>query len=156
MSRGYASLIEHRVEALAYVFLTRRQDLEVITLGEMGDLDLLVRLHTEPQEREQIFGVILKGTSRELTEQNASRKLASRMKQKDLKKYAFPVLIVLFTMQGDEGFSAWRSEPVIEGDFPRIRTHGRPSCKRFDKGELDRIVEQVKTWYDRTYDCFVD
>ena len=44
MNRSIAEFIDHRVNALAYVALTRRDDIAVMDIPEQGELDLLARL----------------------------------------------------------------------------------------------------------------
>src|SRR4051812_11471239 len=65
MNKSQISIIEHRVVALATVFLTGRRDVQVFSADLGGEIDLIAKiLSDDPYEK--LFGVILKGTSRPL------------------------------------------------------------------------------------------
>lgn len=156
MNRSIPEFIDHRVNALAYVALTRREDLAVTDIPEQGELDLLVRVIPQRDTQARYFGVILKGTSRPLTDEDASKYLNSFFKTKDKTRrsiaYPFPVIALIFSMQSDEGFFDWRCQPHVVGhDGPRIELKSTFECKRFTKNVLGGIVQDTNEWYDALF-----
>jgi hypothetical protein len=158
MSVSLAEFIVHRVEALAYVYLTRRNDLVVMKHDdpEEGELDLLVRINVPGPKQFRYFGVILKGTSKFLSTEDASRELNTyfrqNAKQRGAIQYPFPVIALIFSMENDEGFYAWRNEPqVLDGTHPILKMHPSVSCEKFSKPALDQVVNQSIEWYDSFY-----
>jgi hypothetical protein len=51
-------MIKHRTQALATVFLTGRNNVDVISVQELGGLDMLCRILTDEDDAEMVFGVL--------------------------------------------------------------------------------------------------
>jgi hypothetical protein len=159
MSRPIAELVAHRVNALAYVALTRRDDIIVVNIAEQGELDLLARV-TPPRARQVRFlGVILRGTIKILTTEGAARELHTYFRQAGKDRgpvqYPFPVIALIFSMENDEGFVAWRSEPVLaKTPQPRLELKQSLTCQSFTKAVLDEVVERTNEWYDALFSFF--
>ncbi len=108
-------LIEHRVKALANVFLMGRNSIATYTIPDFGDVDLLARYLPEGEEPEKLFAVIVKGTASPLnSERDAAIYLNQWASRKHVQYLPFPVLILVFSMVNDEG-SAVRSHGNNEG-----------------------------------------
>jgi hypothetical protein len=149
-------MIEHRTQALATVFLTGRNNVEVIPLQDLGDLSMICRILTDEDDSDMIFGVIHGGTSEPLSERSAERYLNSRFRAlKAVKQYPFPVLILLFSMQSDDGFFCWRMEPDVSEGFPVLIRNDRMTCEKANRTSLDSIVERVRAWYAAYYNKIV-
>jgi hypothetical protein len=149
MSKSIESFVAHRVKALATVFLTRRRDLRLSWLQD-SELDCLVTIGSggrDETEAVESFGVILTGTIEPLpSEREATRYLnAWWTKHEDEgTRFYFPVIILLFTMEDDRGYSAWRSEPrVVQETIPQLVYTETFRCERLTKESLDGIVERV-------------
>jgi hypothetical protein len=155
MSRATSSFIEHRVRALATVFLTGRNNVQTFSMDELGDLDFLCRIVSyDDEEYEMFFGVILKGTSESLSSEHyAAIHLNSwGRRRKIVQKYPFPVLALLFSMKDDEGYFAWEIEPNTDAsNKPVLLLHERFTCQRANKAGLDTIVDRVRSWYSFFY-----
>jgi hypothetical protein len=156
MNRSIAEFIGHRVSALAYVALTRRDDIAVMDIPGQGELDLLVRV-IHPRDREaRYFGVILKGTSRPLTDQDASKELNGYFRKNGKTRgsitFPFPVIALIFSMQSDEAFFDWRCQPRVLGhESPRMELRSTFECKRFTRNVLDGVVQDTNEWYDALF-----
>jgi hypothetical protein len=156
MGRIMVEFIAHRVNALAYVTLTRRDDLTVVKIPEHGDLDLLVGLSSPGTRQVRFLGVILHGTPKFLTEHDAERELNAYFrrahKERASVQYPFPVIALIFSMENDEGFYGWRSQPLLDqGDKPVLKTQQVMPCAKFTKAALDEIVANSNAWYDRLF-----
>jgi hypothetical protein len=158
MSKATNSFIEQRARILAMVQLTTRTDLHVDDLAEDSGFDLLVRIAPEGEARQFIkaFGVELKGTIRPVRDtEDAARHLrggSSKKRGSPLPKYSFPVLVLLFSMQDDRGYYAWRAEPAIARTTePRLRIHETLLFSNFDRVAVGEIVARVDEWYDKLF-----
>ena len=142
--------IAERVRALAVVYLTRRGDLIVTEEGTDVGVDLWVTLNLEDKEGHRKFGVELKGVWTAVTADHANKVLYPSM-QRILRygPFPFPVVLFFFTMENNEGWYTWASEPVIssKGGFELVQ-HGEASCRPLDSEAIDEIVDTVDRWYD--------
>jgi hypothetical protein len=146
-------MIEHRAQALATVFLTGRNNVEVIRLPDLGELDMLCRVVSDDDSRQMPFGVILRATSDpSANERWAEMHLNSRFRgPKAAVKYPFPVLVLLFSMPSDDGYYAWRMEPELSASTPVLILNERFACEKASRSGLDSIVEKVRSWYEAYY-----
>jgi hypothetical protein len=151
------AFIAHRTEALARVFLTRRQDITVLSFEERH-LDLFASIEPRPADPVRGFmgfGVIRWGTDRVLPTEAAATQYANTRwraetkKEKERTVYFLPVLLLLFSMEDDQGYYAWVTEPCVgEGDgFPKLKVVEQLDCTGLERGSLDDIVSRVKEWY---------
>lgn len=142
--------IAERVRALAVVYLTRREDLIVTEEGTDVGVDLWVTLNLEDKEGHRKFGVVLTGVWTAVTANHANKVLNPTM-QKMLRygPFSLPVVLFFFTMENNEGWYTWASEPVVlsKGEFELVQ-HGEASCRPLDSGAINEIVETVDRWYD--------
>src|SRR4051812_45718723 len=77
MAKPTPGIIAARSEAMSSVFLTGDLGVEVMRvgdLGQLGDVDQLAIIRSEEARIQKIFGVIVKGTSRELPNLTAAEK----------------------------------------------------------------------------------
>jgi hypothetical protein len=145
--------VERRAKALATVFLTSRRDVQLFEVGDDFGLDFLVRIRSEHdlERHEQLFGVLLKGTASPLSTSNsASAHLKHRNSPGNQHPFSFPVIELIFSMEGDQGYFAWRSEPVVsENGAPKLVLHKTATCEPADCKALDEIVERVGLWSEK-------
>jgi hypothetical protein len=151
------AFIGHRTEALAKVFLTRRPDIVALPF-EHGDLDLFVSIDPHPEDSIRGFtgfGVILSGTDRALPTEEAATQYANaawRARTKNAKAktvYFLPVVLLLFSMEKDQGYYAWVTEPYVDEreGLPKLKVVDRLVCTKLERDSLDEIVSRVKDWY---------
>ena len=62
--------------------------------------------------------------------------------------FPFPVCLLYFTMENNEGRFTWIAEPIIEEGKPVLKYHEAANTRKFDKGALDEIVDKINNWYD--------
>jgi hypothetical protein len=149
--------VEHRVRALASVFLTRRPDVEVIDLGD-GVPQILVRVlpdqlgEDEDRDLYLAFGCILRGTSTALASEAEADKFLNlwrrHRRSETNPRFCFPVLVLVFSMVEDQGYAAWYADPVVDPEGCPALLHARTfSCSRLQRDSLEQIVAKVTAWY---------
>lgn len=144
-------LAEDRAEAMAYLLLTARRDLDVLTQTKDGLrplYDFVATLTGRGRGLRQ-FVVEVASAVEISTPAVANQRFASKMRA--LAKagpYPFPALFFAFSMRDDRGYTAWVSEPGVDGE---LVLHTRPAFHPLDPAALDEIVKSVDTWYDRRY-----
>jgi hypothetical protein len=146
--------VEHRVKALANVFLMSRNSIVTYEVTNFGEVDLLARYLPEGDTYEKLFAVILKGTTQPLPdEHHATNFLNSWAKQgyKRIQLFPFPVMILAFSMQNDDGYYAWRLEPTCSLGGAQLRYNRSFSPQRANKKGLDSVSKLIDDWYDKEY-----
>lgn len=144
------NFIAERVRDLAVMYLTRRKDLEVRWEENSQEwVDALVEIKGKDTPGRRLFGVELRGTMAPVTDDHANKVLRPSM-QSMLRRgdFPFPVCLLYFTMQNNEGRFTWIAEPVLENGKPLLKYHGEADTRKFDKEALDGIVEKVNQWFD--------
>lgn len=142
--------IEHRGEALALLYLTRRDDLIVTRDYPDYGIDLLVEVLNEQHRTGRRFGVEIKvrRQAHALT-QKFIHTLVTPPQQKLLESLPFPVCLFFFTMHDDAGYYQWLSAPVVTSEAePLLRKNTLNDLKGLDNDSLATIVTQVNGWYD--------
>jgi hypothetical protein len=158
MSRAPSIMIEHRTQALATVFLTGRNNVDVISLRDLGDLSMICRILTDEDNAEMVFGVIHGGVAGPIESERWAEKWLNTYSPralKTVKKYPFPVLILLFSMQSDEGVFSWRMEPDISEGVPALILNERFACEKATRTGLDSVLKRVRSWYAAYYDRMI-
>jgi len=150
MSVDIDNLIAQRAERLAYLALTRRNDLSVFTpLGPNVGIDFLVHIHDGNGvfSSSMEFGVAVKGrqalnkATLPPTLQCEALKQPDRFSQSEM-----PVCAFLFFMDEDVGYYSWMREPIVH-DGARLQNNEDSTFAHLDDAALDDIVARVKQWY---------
>src|SRR2546423_9045969 len=103
--------IDQRAEALAFVYLTRRSDLLVHQqTGDYG-YDFLVEIVRDQRATRRVFGVQVNARIDPI--QNPK---LFNLKHEARKELPFPLCLFFFTMQTDQAFYTWITEPFITTD----------------------------------------
>jgi hypothetical protein len=144
--------LEQRGEALAYVLLTRSEQLAIAqqqTEDETG-LDFRVEILKNGHRSGRLFGVIVKSILKSSdTEILSSQELLDNGNLRWLETLPFPVCLFLFIMQTDEGFYRWLTEPfVAEDGRPKLTSETTKSLERLNSDALDTLITHVDRWYD--------
>lgn len=164
MAAEQAWYIAERAEALATLFLTRRDDLEVRPSGRYGrdaGYDILVQIKKDHTVTDAAFGIEVKGVRSE--KRRGKSAFLVNYARSEIRAATLPVCIFLFAVDDEQGFYRWLFEPVIspqgkaELRFNLNITHDDPARReqvsvRSDFAPLtgqaiDAIIEQVKRWY---------
>jgi hypothetical protein len=127
MATSVSQYVTQRAELLANLALTRRKDVQLVSFAdrEAAGIDLLARIE-EPVLNGQVFpsfGVKILGTSEPLEdEQSANRYLNRHGKHRPRRGFLLcPLVVLLFSMEGDVGYFSWLMEPQVSKDaVPRL------------------------------------
>ena len=158
MNMTTSRFIEHRQNALATVFLTAREDVQVIIADLGGGIDLIAEILSD-DSRTSMFGVVVKGTSRPIpTEKHASRYVNDELKRsKSAQAFPFPIIVLAFSMKDDDGYYAWLAEPDVSPEgLPRLESRKDIICRRATRQALESIVERVQEWHRSLYSLLLD
>jgi hypothetical protein len=147
--------VDQRAELLAQIVLTRLPEIEIAPAVAKRDtgIDLWARWFGVSPDApfEPYFGVQVKGTVRHLADAKAASKFANDVRR-DQKRgpgfYIAPTIIMVFSVQDDEGYWGWVMEPFL-------REKGRPALSRVDRIEvkpvtsktIDEILGRVSPWF---------
>src|SRR5436190_803186 len=121
MSDTIQSYIHERGELLAKLVLTRRKDIEVGDLGNLdAGVDLFVRI-SRPLMGGEIkphFGVTVKATDDSLPSEAAATAYINAHQDRPLRGvFLFPIVLFLFSMDGDQGYYSWLFGPSVTGEY---------------------------------------
>jgi len=146
-------LIGQRAIQLAIVYFSRRNDLLITQPPEFDyGVDLLISVTQHGQPTGRLFGVQIKASrhlqikSVSLDKNEYKIKVATPEVLKDL---PFPLCVVVFNMENDDGYYRWVLEPIVRPDNTYLSVNTRDIFKKLTKEELDIIVEQVNQWYEK-------
>ncbi len=146
----WSTFIAKRVKDLAVMYLTRRSDLEVKWPDNSEEwIDCIVEIKGKEKPSRRVFGVELRGTMSPVTDDHANKVLYPSM-QNILRRgeFPFPVFLLYFTMENNEGRFTWIAEPVVEEGKPVLKYHGEADTRKFDKKVLDELAERINKWFD--------
>lgn len=150
--------VAERARALAWMYLTERDDLLLTPAAREVGLDYLASLTTKndkPSLRQ--FGVILRAARKPAGEEQLDKLLRSTMQSlQRIEEFPYPVLLLYFTMEDNRGYFTWVAEPTLTDEGkPRLQRHATAACKRLDGPALDHIVAEVRKWYDAFFSSIV-
>jgi hypothetical protein len=149
--------IEERAKALAFVLLTRRDDLIVTETKEKTGLDFLVNIRRENDQGERRFGILLRATMTPVTIETANSQLKLTMRGVErLGPFNYPVCVFYFTVKDNQGYFTWAYEPIVNQEGFKLKYHKEAHCTKLDDQVLDGLVSSVNTWYDSFYSTIVE
>ncbi len=144
--------LAQRAEQLATVLLTRIEKISVARSSRDEGLDLLATI-TNGHAGGRMFGVEVKGSLdiNDLIETDGTiRKALAQSLIARLGEYPFPVAVMLFGMQADDGYFGWvlAPSPQIGTATPTLQTPSPLRAERITDDLLRRAVREVEDWYD--------
>jgi hypothetical protein len=145
--------IGFRSEALAVVYLTRRDDLIVSQQQKDTGLDLLVTITQDGKSSGRMFGVEVKATasSSNLIQHDSIFKLKNKRYNNlnVLRDLPFPVCLFFFTLDNDKGYYRWILEPIIKDhNNVALKINENEELKSLNDEKIDDIIAMVNNWYD--------
>lgn len=149
MSKAAPWYLAQRAEALALVYLTRRDDLIVRqqTQGDTG-IDYIIEIVSDGRSTGRIFGLQLKARTTAL-QGSALHKSIGITYEQWMVELPFPLCLFVFIMETNEGYYKWLSEPVVTDDQkPKLRLNAQGSLEKLSDDQLEHIVNRVNKWYD--------
>ncbi len=155
-TRAEAEYVGRRSELLAQLVLTRRKGVSVFSLGN-GDIGIDLVAHLPPMPVKGLekpiqssLAVVVKGTSAALDREEDANSYAKRT-WKPLSANALilsPVVVLLFSMEGDRGFYSWLMEPRLYGEgVPGLDFVETPDMTKITRKTIDHVFDEVESWY---------
>ena len=161
--------IGDRAIALATMYLTRRQDLEILPVvarGHDSSDDIRVELRSQSNAFPVHFLVKVKGVLRSGPRPGRSNGVFPvRYTRQELEYQGIPVCVFLFTVDDEQGYYRWLYEPVIaeqkngvlqlDQSLESVSSKDRESLQvvilnkfeRLDNDAIDKMVHDVAEWY---------
>jgi hypothetical protein len=149
MSKPVPWYLTQRAEALALVYLTRRDDLIVRqqTHDDTG-IDYIIEIVNDGRSTGRIFGLQLKARTTAL-QGSALNKTIGITYEQWMVELPFPLCLFVFIMETNEGYYKWLSEPFVTGDQkPKLCLNAEGSLEKLSDDQLEHIVSCVNKWYD--------
>jgi hypothetical protein len=142
-------LLAERVRALAVVVLTRRSDLTIVDTKRETGLDFHVSIEREDKPMRLTFGVLLRGLPSSTTADQANAILGPTMGHfLGMRKFTYPVCLLLFTMREEQAFFSWLAEPTVTDGTPKLIHHEHAKCITVTDDLLNQVIDTIVTWYD--------
>jgi hypothetical protein len=153
MATKEAWYIGQRSEALAIMYLTRRDDLIISRQKEKDrGLDFLVTLLKDGGYRGRLFGVQVKATvsTPKLVQRDNIIEIKLNLDSlQSLAELPFPVCLFFFTLENDQGYYKWILEPVIEGqNNSKLFFNNSNNFKKLTGEEIGYLISAVNSWYE--------
>lgn len=145
--------IKKRAEALAIVYLSRRDDLIISQSTPNEGLDFLITITKDGVYTGRLFGIEVKATdsTSRLSKHNNTLKLdKNRLNRvKIFKDLPFPVCLFFFILENDQGYYKWILEPKInEQNHVSLHFNENEELKKLDNQEITNMISLVNSWYD--------
>jgi len=155
-TRAEAEYVGRRAELLAQLVLTRRKGVSVFSVGNADiGIDLVANLppmRVKGLEKpvQPSLAVLVKGTSVELDgEVDANTYARSTWKPLSANPLILsPVVVLLFSMERDQGFYSWLMEPRLYGEgAPGLDFVDTPDMTKITRKSIDHVFDRVESWY---------
>jgi hypothetical protein len=150
------NFIADRIESLAIMHLTRRQDLSVRReVRDDGVMDLSVEIKDSGKPSGwKRFGVYLQGTKTPVTLSGANSILKPSIRRffSDFGEPSFPFCLFYFTMKDNQGYFTWLAEPIVETNGFRLKYHeDKANCVFLNDEIIDKSVKDINAYYKAFY-----
>ena len=155
-----SAFVDRRTKALASVFLTSppgvrdRVDQRLVRVFDVESdlgLDLLAKVSSTERDRVLLFGVVLKGTTDAPPSEEEALVgiIQNHLQIGQFAEYPFPVIELIFSMEGDRGYFAWRNEPVLaSGGDMHLKLQKNIQCRpAAGRKSLVEFIDRVESWY---------
>jgi len=150
MTMKWEEFFARRAEDLAFIHLTRREDLIVDRLVSTGaGVDFLVTVTREGVATGRMFGVQVKARAGSIRSPAGLNRRISGAPAPSIADVPFPLCVFVFTMEDDRGYYGWLREPVLGNRrSPALRLVEHVEWSELDRGALAEIVHTVEAWYE--------
>lgn len=152
MATNALPYLDQRLQALAIIHLTRRNDLVVTKSGLDIGVDLFVYINRPGEPSRRVFGVMIKGTTDAIADQGEATALLNLMNiQQRGAQVMMPVCVFLFSMQDDQGYYDWQAEPRLDDGKVQLPLKTSFEARKLTPHALDSIIDAVDRWYDAVF-----
>ena len=147
-----------RSKALAIVSLTERDDLIVYRDTKDYDLDVLVSISKNGEDINRLFGVEIKAvkSTPKIIQNDAVFNIEGAdvdVLQSRFKKCNFPICLFFFTLDNDNGYYKWISEPILDNENSnKLKFNRSPEFRELTKEAINDIVSLINQWYENQRD----
>jgi Domain of unknown function (DUF4365) len=142
--------IDQRAEQLAFVYLSRRDDLIIHKQDNDHLIDYLVTITENGNYTGKMFGVQVKAQLSIKPAQCGAfftLDLESALIPEDI---PFPLCLFVFSMDTDVGYYRWLKEPKFDAiGTSTLAVNQVNTFKQLTKDEFNRIIHQITLWYER-------
>ncbi len=142
--------VDQRAEQLAFVYLSRRDDLIIRQQSNDALVDYLVTITENGLYTGKMFGVQVHA---QLSIQPAysgsalTIDLEAPLIPEDL---PFPLCLFVFSMDTDIGYYRWLKAPTFTQAGKAMLTVNRKNeFKALTRDEFDQMIDQINLWYER-------
>jgi hypothetical protein len=161
--------VAERAEALAVVYLARRQDVEVLPVSPAANhpgYDLLVRLRRGDAATQPSFGIVVKGTRSQRHVGRGPRPMSFPIAYtaRELAPNTIPICLFVFTVADELGYYRWLQQPQINNQGQATLHYNLPAADQqrdqpdrfiintavapLDNQVIEQLVAQVSQWYE--------
>lgn len=146
--------IEQRAEQLAFIYLSRRDDLVIKEQSDDYGIDFLVSIVEAGKYTGRIFGIQVKAKlSLVPTHEGTSLKDSFKLDINEPpipEDIPFPLCLFAFAMENDGGYYRWLKEPRLNSaGKSELVLNKTNEFKKLTNEELNNIVSQVNLWYEK-------
>jgi hypothetical protein len=147
-----------RSKALAIVSLTERDDLIVYRDKKDHDLDVLVSISKNGEDINRLFGVEIKAvkSTPKIIQNDAVFNIEGadvNVLQSRFQKCNFPICLFFFTLDNDNGYYKWISEPILDNENSnKLKFNRSPEFRKLTKEAINDIVSLINQWYENQRD----
>jgi hypothetical protein len=157
MSAATGNYIAQRADLLAQLVLTRRKGARIVSFAQANEtgIDFIAQLPPLPDEGHDgkikpYLCVHVKGTSATLEDERAAAAY-SRQHWKPISGKAFflaPVIFLLFSMEGDQGYFSWVMEPRVDREQgPSLTWVESPDMTKITKKSIEDVFDRTEQWF---------
>jgi hypothetical protein len=150
-----------RAELLAALVLTRREGARVVAFKDPQEDGFLVQLPRpdegakKNQHLQPYFSVHVGGTNDRLDDERRAaahvRGLWKGLSEEGFGFFLAPVVFLLFSMEGDQGYFTWVLEPRVDREKgPSLTRVESPEMTRITKRSIEEVFDRVEEWFKAT------
>jgi hypothetical protein len=160
MSTATADYVAQRADVLARLVLTRRKGTRVIAFKDSQDTGFLVQLprsveNGKNKSPQPCLAVYVQGTDDRLDDERRaaaySRESWKELSDKAFDFYLAPVVFLLFSMEGDQGYFSWVLEPHVDrANGPSLTRVESPAVVKISKKSIEDVFDRVEEWFKAT------
>jgi hypothetical protein len=151
--------VAKRAKLLATLVLTRQKDVRPVEFHAESDIgvDLIVALPSfgEGKSGEPIrsaLGVEIMGTDDPLETEVEATAYANRHREdRPAGFFLGPIVLFLFSMDGDKGYFSWIMEPKIAKEGPTLTRAALFDMTKITKTSTEVIFRESAAWFEAMY-----
>ena len=142
--------IDQRAEQLAFVYLSRRDDLLINKQAPDALIDYLVTITEHGKYTGKMFGVQVKAQVSIRAEHRGAAFVLALAPPVIPADIPFPLCLFVFSMDTDAGYSRWLKAPTVDvTGKATLAVNQQNLFKALTRDEFDQIIRSINLWYER-------